>query len=528
MNDNQNQDGVVFDQNTPQPPAQPPLDDPNTVVINQPMPAPEETPDVITDIPVENASTNPDPTPNSYDTVPEVIPDDVGSGPQQPYEPPPPSDDNPPIYEENKNKFIFIGVGAVIFLLIFGLLLKVILGGKKQVQKVNLTYWGLWEDKGIMDPVIQDYQRKNPTITITYTKMEPQDYRAKILARSREGKGPDIFRYQNTWLPTMTDVVAPLPKNIMTDAEFNKTFYPIHQTDLKIKNYYYGIPMEIDGLVLVYNDELLKRAGLQVAPQTWEEVVSAASKLTVKDKDGKIVTSGLAIGTGTNVDHFSDIFGWMLLQNGGDIKKVSAEEGKGTLELYRKFAEQPDNIWDENMRSSTQAFIHREAAMIIIPSWEISVIKQIDPDIPLKVTVLPILPGGSLLSLANYWVEGVSKYSKNQAEAWKFLKYLSSSEVMTKLYAEESKVRIFGEPYSRVDLGKTLQSDPYLGPIIQQAPTMKSLPVIARTYDDGLNDKIVKYLQDAMNATAQGVSYEEALATAEKGINQIFTDFKIQ
>jgi len=66
---------------------------------------------------------------------------------------------------------------------------------------------------------------------------------------------------------------------------------------------------------------------------------------------------------------------------------------------------------------------------------------------------------------------------------------------LNQLYENESKVRLFGEPYSRVDLAASLSQNEYLGPVIQQANYYVSLPLISRTYDNGLNDEIVRYIE---------------------------------
>lgn len=459
------------------------------------------------------------PSKSENEAVPVVSPEEIDDNISSIEEP-------PPIYEENKGKYIFIGLGVVFFMVVFFLILRMLgVLGKKPPQKISLLYWGLWEEKEIFAPLISDYQRKNPFIQINYIKMEPRDYRIKLLERSKNGQGPDIFRFHNTWLPALKEVVAPLPKNIINDQEFNKTFYPVVQQDLKVGSSYYGIPLEIDGLVLVYNDNLFKRAGIETVPKTWEDVINDAVKLSVKDKDKKIITSGIALGVASNVEHFSDILGWMILQNGGNLKTINGVEGVDALEAYRKFAEAPANVWDEQMSNSIASFIQGRVAMIIVPSWEILTIKQNNPDISLKVTALPIVPGADPVSLATYWVEGVSRYSKNQLEAWKFLRFLVEKENLVKLYGEASKTRLFGEPYSRVDLSSILVQNEYVGSVIQQAQNMKSLSLISKTYDDGLNDSIIKYLEDAVNATIKGVSYKEALDTAKRGVDQAFEKY---
>ncbi|MCL5019139.1 MAG: extracellular solute-binding protein, partial [Patescibacteria group bacterium] len=296
---------------------------------------------------------------------------------------------------------------------------------------------------------------------------------------------------------------------------------------LKVGSYYYGLPLEIDALVLVYNEGLFRKAGISTVPTTWDDITEIVPKLTVKDQAGNLITSGIALGTAGNVDHFSDIFGLLLLQNGGSLSKLNQAEAAGALEIYRKFSEAPQGYWTEDMPNSTTAFAQEKVAMIIVPSWEILSIKAINPDIDIKVVPVPVVPGTASLSIASYWVEGVSRFSNNQLEAWKFLRFLSEKENMTKLYEIQSKTRPFGEPYSRVDLAPLLAQNPYLSAVIKQANNLYSLPLISRTYDNGLNDEIIKYLENAVNSTILGVTYGEALETAKAGLTQVFTKYNI-
>jgi len=445
------------------------------------------------------------------------------------------NDGEPVVYEENKNKYFLIG-GVVFFLILVFFVLFIFFRPKipaSQQKTVNLTYWGLWEDKEIFAPLISAYQTKNPNVKIDYQKKTITEYREKLIARSQNGQGPDIFRFHNTWVPQLKvndeSILSALPENIMSNEEYEKTFYPVIVKDLKINGRYYGLALEIDGLVLVINDGLFKKAGITSPPTSWtEDLIEVVNKLSVRDENKQLITAGIALGTTENIDHFSDIFGLLLVQNGGNLSKLDSPEAAQVLEVYRKFAEPPTNYWDEGMPNSTTAFIQEKVAMIIVPSWQILTIKAINPDIKIKVVPVPKGPQGKQISIANYWVEGVSKYSKNQIEAWKFLKFLTEKEQMTKLYEMQAKTRLFGEPYSRIDLGATLAQHEYLGAVITQANNFISLPIISKTQDNGLNDGIIAYLKDAINATIQGVAYTEALINAKKGVDQLFLRYKIQ
>ncbi|KKQ24287.1 MAG: Extracellular solute-binding protein family 1 [Candidatus Roizmanbacteria bacterium GW2011_GWC2_37_13] len=467
----------------------------------------------------------------TFETVPVETSPKIEETPEEVVNPeslqPPPSDLPPPVYQENKNQYFLIIGGAIVFFIFLILVIRAIFSGGGGKKEISLTYWGLWEDKEIVQPLIEQYQQKNPNVKINYQKMSPQSYREKLVVRSKNNQGPDLFRFHNTWVPEIKEVLAPMPSSIMNNAEFEKTFYKVHQKDLKVGNYYYGLPLEIDGLVLIYNESLFKKAGVSIVPSTWDEITDIVPRLTVKDTQGNLITSGIAMGTTANIEHFSDIFGLLLVQNGGSLDKLDQAEAAGALEIYRKFSEAPQGYWTDEMPNSINAFIQEKVAMTIVPSWQALTIKAANPEITIKIVPVPVVPGASMVSIASYWVEGVSRFSKNQIEAWKFLRYLTEKENMTKLYEIQSRLRPYGEPYSRVDLASLLAQNQYLGAVIKQADNFVSLPLISRTYDNGLNDEIIKYLENAINSTAQGVSYSEALKTAKQGVTQVFTKYNI-
>jgi multiple sugar transport system substrate-binding protein len=458
----------------------------------------------------------------------EVPPQMVTSSPKQ--QPQPLTPLHLEEHSDHKVKYFIVGGAVLFFIVIFGLLLSFLFGRNQKSEAVSLTYWGLWEDESVMKSILDEYQKENPQIKIAYTKMTPEDYREKVITRSKNGDGPDIFRFHNTWVPELHEVLSPLPQSVMTVSDFDKTFYPIHSLDLKVDEKIYGIPLSVDGLVLLYNDDLYKKAGISNAPVSWEDILDNAAKLTVKNTSGEIVTSGIALGTAGNVEHFSDIFGLFLLQNGGSIQKLNEPEAEGALESYRRFAESPDGTWDEQMPNSVNAFAQEKVAMIIVPSWEVLTVKAINPSLNVKVVPVPVIPGSKPLSLASYWAEGVSRYSKSQIEAWKFLKYLSEKETETKMFELQSKVRLFGSVYSRRDLGELLVGHQYLGAVVKQAQgegAFRSAPVVSRTYDNGLNDLIIAYIENAINETIQGVSYAQALSTAHEGVTQVLQSFNV-
>lgn len=390
---------------------------------------------------------------------------------------------------------------------------------------VALTYWGLWEEEATIKPLIEEYQALHPGVTVSYIQQSPKQYRERLQAALSRGGEVDIFRFHNTWVPMLKNELSEIPDPIISKTEFEQTFYPVAAFDLKRGNKYVGIPLEYDGLALFYNEDIFLASGRTV-PKTWDELQETALELTVKDLNGEIKTAGIALGTANNVEHFSDILGLMLIQNGADLKNPIGPEASEALAYYRLYSEEPNNTWDGAQPNSIVAFSSGRVAMIFAPSWQAFEIAARAPSLKFKTAPVPQLPGGDV-SWATYWVEGVSQKSTHQKEAWEFLKFLVSKESLVKYYTEQAKTRMFGEPYSRIDLASTLSDHPVLGAYVRQASQAQSFPLASRTFDNGINDRLIKYLEDAVNSLVQGNSPEAAMQTASSGFGQVLTQYGV-
>lgn len=389
---------------------------------------------------------------------------------------------------------------------------------------VTLTYWGLWEPDTIMKGVIEPFEASHPKIKINYIKQSYRQYRQRLTAAIDRGEGPDVFRFHNTWVPMLIKQLASVPATIMTVSQFESTFYPVAKNDLVAGSAIYGLPLMIDGLGLYYNEDLLATAGVS-PPSTWEDLLLSIPKLRVVN-EGQITTAAIALGTGNNVEHATDILALMMKQNGAKLRDLTGNEAVVAMTFYRKFSNPNDDYytWNDTLDNSIVSFANGRVAMIFAPSWRAFDIKNMNPNLRFKIAPVPQLPENTV-TWASYWVEGVSSKSKHEKAAWEFVHYLTSSEGATKLYTQTANTRLFGEPYARRELGSQLLGDVYAGAYISQAEAAQSFPVASRTFDEGLNDQLGKYLLDAINSIVAGTSAEQALEVAGKGFTQVLTKF---
>ncbi|TSC87504.1 MAG: Uncharacterized protein G01um10147_482 [Microgenomates group bacterium Gr01-1014_7] len=394
----------------------------------------------------------------------------------------------------------------------------------KEQGPITLTYWGLWEDDNLIRPVISEYQKQNPKVTVNYVRQSSTNYRTRVQTQIRQGVGPDVFRIHNSWLLMFAPDLQPAPADIFSLSDYRTLFYPVAESSLVKDNQILAVPIEIDGLALYINEDILNGVGGK-APKNWQEFIDTATKMTVRDQTG-IKTAGAAIGTTGNVDHWPDIIAMLLFQQPGvDLGNVANQQAAEVLRFYTGFVIDPRRkTWDVNLPRSTDMFAAGRLGFYFAPSWRAHELRVANPNLKFKVVPVPQL-SNKQAAYASFWAEGVAKTSKNQKEAWKFVKFLTSAEAQKLFYQQTSQVRLFGEPYSLISLTPELAGDPIVGAFVTQGPIYKSWYLSSNTFDAGINDEMIKYWEDGINATLAGSDPVTALQTVDSGVKQVLDKY---
>lgn len=427
-----------------------------------------------------------------------------------------------------KKTIIIVLVLAIVLGFLFWVFSKNLPFFSKKEEKgpITLTYFGLWEEENLIKPLILEYQKQNPNIVINYVRQSSINYRTRVQTQIREGQGvgPDVFRLHNSWVPMFTSDLAPAPAEIYNLTDYRNLFYPVAESSLVKNNQVLAAPMEIDGLALYINEEILNGVGGKV-PNNWQEFIDTAVKMTVKDSTG-IKTSGTALGSTGNVDHWSDILGLLLLQQPGvNLQNVATSQVAEVLRFYTGFITDPKKkTWDITLPSSTEMFAQGRLGFYFAPSWRAHELRVANPNLKFKVVPVPQLSSNQA-AYASFWAEAVSKNSKNPTEAWKFIKFLTSAPAEKLAYQQASQVRLFGEPYSLISLQGELSNDPVVGAYVAQGPIYKSWYLSSNTFDLGLNDEMIKYWEDGINSVLQGADLIGALQTVDRGVQQVIDKY---
>ncbi|MBU2592751.1 extracellular solute-binding protein [Patescibacteria group bacterium] len=435
-------------------------------------------------------------------------------------------------------KMIFLILAGVAVIVLSFFVLNLLRKNKQPETEAALNYWGLWEPEPVIQGIIAQFEEEHPGIKINYSQQDKDDYRARMQAAFSRGEGPDIFRFHNTWTPMLKNELAPVPESLAGSLALETDYFPVISESIKQGGLYYGVPLMIDTLALYYNKDILSRAN-KSPPRTWWGLENLAKELTVRP-DQKIAVAGAALGAISNVDHWSDIIGLMIYQNGGD---PASPDGltEDAIKYYLRF-KNADRVWDESLPRSTAAFAAGKLAFYFGPSWRVFNILEANPDLNFGITTVPQLPklrdtdweaaerGEAELTdinWATFWVEGVSVKSRYQKEAWQFLQFLATEEIMQRLYTTQSQIRPFGELYPRIDLAEDLKGDSLIRPFIDQAPTAKSWYLCSFTRDAGINDRIISYYETAINTFEEPAGETKAMEPLTNGIKQVLNQYGV-
>lgn len=376
--------------------------------------------------------------------------------------------------------FLIIAVGAVLFFL------SRRNGGNTTVEKTVITYWGLWEPESAMQTLFERYETDHPNIDIQYVQKPFTQYESTVYTRIQQNvdestPAPDIVRLNNAWLSKFQSHLSPLPSTVMSASEYAQEFYPTSIRDFTgTDGEIYAIPLEIDGLAVFYNKKLLKAANLDKPAADWDTFIEDSKKLVKKNKAGEIIQGGVALGSAKNIKHSADILNLLLLQNNVPVinssnteVNITTSRAESALDFYINFVTE-HKVWSDDLASDLEMFYSGKLAMMFAPSWRAFDIINSNSSVDFGIAPVPQLPSNDPVNYAMYWGEAVTRVSPNQLEAWKLVKWLSEPTQLKEFYSNSSKIRAFGEPYSRKSMSFELEADPYTGAFMNMAPTMQA------------------------------------------------------
>jgi multiple sugar transport system substrate-binding protein len=325
----------------------------------------------------------------------------------------------------------------------------------KAPEPIALQYWHTHSDPEAaqLEKVIAAFEAANPGITVEPTRYAYNDFKTALLTAISGGVPPDVARIDIAWVSEFAnqDALVQLDGVMPGFEAIIKDTFPGPLSTNLWKGHYYGLPLDTNTQVLLWNKAIFKAAGIANPPATMEEFAAVACQLTnAADKKygyaqggtyfwapapvfyamgGKIVDENITTATGY-VNSPESVAAFTMLKD-----------------LYDKGCLSP-NLLGGGIATDAG---HAEGiyAMIIDGPWMVDIYKGNYPNFQVNFAPIPTGPDGTTSSVVGGEDISILEGTANKEAAMKWAAFLLSPEAQ-KMMAEVGQMptlaSLIGDP----------------------------------------------------------------------------------
>lgn len=318
----------------------------------------------------------------------------------------------------------------------------------KAPGSVNLSIMlalGQWTDN--FNVLVDEYKKENPQIgTIEGEFPSSSTYWDLLKSKLASGEMPDIFgcgfgEQIGQWHDYLADI---------SDMEACKSLTPDQIAQCSLDGATVQVlPIYVEGWGILYNMDLLKKAGWEKTPETLDELEQLCKDLTavgIRPFEHHYAETSLSLtnhlGTTWVTDKADPLGFYTKMKTGEDMDLANDPELNSMLDYYDLVLQYGnEDAISTDKTTGRNAFFLEEAAMIDDEgSWEIPNILNVNAALADHVVqgVVPITNNAAQNRIQIATICGtVYKDGKNVDEAKKFLNWLCTSDVAQKWHQEK-------------------------------------------------------------------------------------------
>lgn len=386
----------------------------------------------------------------------------------------------------------------------------------------KVTFWHAYsvdstEVATLRDIIIPKFNETYPDVQVEDVAVPWDELHKKLVTGVAGDVLPDLVRSDLAWVPELAALgVLESLSTEMPDYQqiADRTFPGVVATN-RWQGEYFGLPLDTNTRVLMYNAETLAAAGLDAPPATVDELIGMAPALK-------------AAGAYAFADNGAS--GWNILpwiwSAGGEITDIDVTTATGYLNSKESVAGvqtwvdlyqggyMPDIVLgDSGGLSTSDGLAGGQYATILDGPWMWSIFEGQYPDFTLNAASVPAGIGGSISVVGGEDIV-MTKSSKNKAAAAEFMRFLLSD------WAQLEFAKI-GQMSVLKDLGSQLTSiNDYYSYFIDQLATAKNRPATPAW------SQIDAILQDEVRSAIRGdKSVQAALDAAAAQADELLAKY---
>ncbi len=385
----------------------------------------------------------------------------------------------------------------------------------------------------LVDSFAADFEKENPGIKVRpiYSGGYVESL-TKALTAAKSNDAPTMSVLLSTDMFTLIDeeAIVPFDPLIKTpeDQAWLKGFYPAFMENSQTGGKTWGIPFQRSTIVLYYNKEMFKDAGLDSnkPPATWKEMTEYAQKLTKRDASGKVTQWGVQIPA-TGFPYW--LFQALTTEN--DVRLMNAagtetyydkpaviESLQYWMDLTTKYKVHPEGIVDWG--TTPKDFFERKVAMIWTTTGNLTNVKN-NAKFDFGVVMLPANKRrGSPTGGGNFYLFKQAK-PEQQAAAFKFIKWITSPARAAQWGIDTGYVAV------RPDAWETPAMKKYVTDFPPAAVARDQLQYAVAELSTHDNQRVTKALNDGVQAGLTGTkSAEQAMKDSQREADRLLRPYR--
>ena len=385
----------------------------------------------------------------------------------------------------------------------------------------------------LVDGFAADFEKENPGIKLKpiYTGTY-QDSITKALTAVKSGEPPVTSILLSTDMYTLIDedAIVPFDDLVKTpeDQAWLKSFYPAFMENSQTGGKTWGIPFQRSTIVLYYNKELFKEAGLDPnrPPQNWKEQVEYAQKLTKRDASGKVTQWGLQIPS-SGFPYW--LFQALAIQAGTNLMNATGTQTyydrpeviEGLtywVDLVKKHKVHPEGIVEWG--STPKDFFEKKVAMVWTTTGNLTNVRT-NAKFDFGVAMLPAgKQRGSPTGGGNFYVYKKATPAQREA-AFRFIKWITTPQRAAQWGIDTGYVAV------RADAWETPAMKQYVAGFPAAAVARDQLPYAKAELSTHDNQRVTKALNDGLQAALTGAKTpEQAMKDAQREAERLLRSFR--
>jgi sn-glycerol 3-phosphate transport system substrate-binding protein len=327
---------------------------------------------------------------------------------------------------------------------LLSLLLALVVGNAHAQSKTELTFYYPIAVGGpltkVIDNLVAGFEKENPNVKVTSVYAgNYDDARIKALAAQKAGQPAQMSVLFSIDIYELLeqDLIVPFDDLATTAADkaWLKSFYPALMANGTYKGKVYGIPFQRSTIVMYWNKDAFKEAGLdpEKPPASWNEMRTMAAKLVKKDASGNVSRWGVMVPS-TGYPYW--MFQAFSRQNGQDLMNPEGNRTNFThpdvinalqywTDLGRKHRVMPAGTVEWG--TLRQNFVEGKTAMMWHTTGNLTAVKD-GAKFAFGVTMLPASKQrGSPTGGGNWYLFKKSTPAERKA-AFEFIKWITAPE----------------------------------------------------------------------------------------------------